>query len=100
MQIYFGAVPTSEVFDSDAMFVAEGDNDNMYYYGVEYGSNTGGFDEVMIYDGLDREVPVDMDSVPALIYALQMALKASNLQQAVVAVADQDLTVGIAPTKE
>lgn len=71
MQIYFGAVPQDEVFDADAMFVSEHDNDNYFYYGIEYGSNPGGTDEVLVYDGLDRCVPVDIESVPAMIEALQ-----------------------------
>lgn len=73
MQIYFGAVPQDEVFDADAMFVSDKDDDNYFYYGIEYGSNPGGTDEVLVYDGLDRYVPVDIESVPAMIKALETA---------------------------
>lgn len=73
MQIYFGAVPQDQVFDADAMFVSERDDDNYFYYGIEYGSNPGGTDEVLVYDGLDRMVPVDIESVPAMIKALEIA---------------------------
>jgi hypothetical protein len=75
MQIYFGAVAADEVFDTDSMFVSEQDNDNYFYYGVEYGSNPGGTEEIMIYDGIGREVPIDMASVPALIEALSTYLE-------------------------
>lgn len=73
MQIYFGAVPQDQVFDADAMFVSEQDDDNYFYYGIEYGSNPGGKDEVLVYDGLDRMVPIDIESVPAMIRALETA---------------------------
>ena len=73
MQIYFGAVPQTQVFDADAMFVSEKDDDNYFYSGIDYGSNPGGKDEVLVYDGLDRMVPVDIESVPAMIKALETA---------------------------
>lgn len=73
MQIYFGAVPQDDVFDADAMFVSDKDNDNYFYYGIELGSNPGGLDEVLVYDGLDRYVPVDIESIPAMIKALETA---------------------------
>jgi hypothetical protein len=100
MQIYFGDTPSCEVFDADATFVADGDADNLYYYGVEYGSNTGGFDEIMIYDGLNRQVPIDIASVPGLIKALQMALRASNMRSALYAVEDPETSFGVVSNKE
>lgn len=75
MQIYFGAVAACEVLDSDVMFASEQDDDNYFYYGVEYGSNPGGTEEVMIYDSIGRMVPIDMASVPALIEALNTCLE-------------------------
>ena len=70
MNIYFGAVKKSEVEDEDGMYVAEDAPNHMFYYGVEYGTNPGGTDEVLIFDGCDRSVPIDIENVPALIQAL------------------------------
>ena len=70
MNIYFGAVNKSEVQDEDGMYVAEDAPNHMFYYGVEYGTNPGGTDEVLIFDGIERSVPIDIESVPALITAL------------------------------
>ena len=70
MNIYFGAVKKSEVEDEDGMFVSDDAPNHMFYYGVEYGTNPGGTDEVLIFDGIDRSVPIDIENVPALISAL------------------------------
>lgn len=70
MIIYFGAQHKSEVIDDDGMFVADDAPDHLFYYGVEYGTNAGGTEEVLIFDGIDRSIPVDIESVPALITAL------------------------------
>lgn len=102
MQIYFGAVPQDEVFDTDAMFASDQDDDHLFYYGVEYGSNPGGTDEVLVYDGLDRYVPVDIESVPALIEALKLAytlhITTSNMRKVVDIVTDFEATATISPT--
>jgi hypothetical protein len=72
MKIYFNQVPDSDVqfFDGSGLF---GPNDygNFFYNYVEYGSNPGGLEEVMIVDGCDREIPVNMEAVPDLIRALE-----------------------------
>lgn len=70
MNIYFGAVKKSEVQDEDGMFASGDAPNHLFYYGAEYGTNAGGTDEVLIFDGIDRSVPVDIESVPALIAAL------------------------------
>lgn len=74
MQIYFGALPFNDEFMSPEGMLFSGECDtHAFYYGVEYGSNAGGTDEVLIYDGLDRSIPVDVESVPAMIKALETA---------------------------
>lgn len=70
MNIYFGAVNKSEVEDEDGMFVSDDAPNHMFYYGVEYGTNPGGMEEVVIFDGIERSVPIDIESVPALVKAL------------------------------
>jgi len=71
MKIYFGSQHKDVVFDTDGMFHSETDPDFYFYYGVEFGSNSGGIDEVLIFDGCERNIPIDINSVPALIEALQ-----------------------------
>lgn len=70
MKLYFGAQPLLNLYDTDGMFACEDAPEHLFYYGVEFGSNPGGLDEVVIFDGCDRSLPVDMDSVPSLIEAL------------------------------
>ena len=71
MKIYFGSQHKDVVFDTDGMFHSEAEPDFYFYYGIEFGSNVGGIDEVLIFDGCERKIPVDINSVPALIEALQ-----------------------------
>jgi hypothetical protein len=71
MKIYFGSQERDTVFDDDGMFYTSSEPDHYFYYGVEFGSNAGGINEVAIFDGCERSVPVDIESIPALIEALQ-----------------------------
>jgi hypothetical protein len=72
MKIYFNQVPDSDVefFGDDGLF-GPNDSDNFFYNYVEYGSNPGGLDEVAIYDGCDRQIPLNMEAIPDLIVALE-----------------------------
>lgn len=94
MQIYFGAVHTDEVIDPSCMLVSENDDDNFYYYGVEYGSNPGGTDEVLIYDTVGREVPIDSENIPALIDALKLAYSLYELNKFYANVTDKICDAG------
>jgi hypothetical protein len=71
MKIYFGSQEKDVVLDTDGMFHTESEPDFYFYYGVEFGSNPGGINEVVIFDGCERSVPIDTESIPALIDALQ-----------------------------
>jgi hypothetical protein len=71
MKIYFGSQERDSVLDDDGMFYTASEPEYYFYYGVEFGSNPGGVNEVMIFDGCDRTVPIDIESVPDLIEALQ-----------------------------
>jgi hypothetical protein len=71
MKIYFGSQDKDTVLDDDGMFNTPTEPDFCFYYGVEFGSNAGGINEVVIFDGCERTVPIDVESVPALIDALQ-----------------------------
>lgn len=71
MIIYFGSQHKDVVFDTDGMFHSKTDPDFYFYYGVEFGTNPGGTNEVLLFDGCERNVPVDIESVPALIEALE-----------------------------
>lgn len=70
MKIYFGNA--NEDLFADGLFVVDG---NQFYYGVEHGTNPGGLDEVSIFDGCKRSIPVHMQAIPELIAALQEVLK-------------------------
>lgn len=70
MKIYFGNA--NEDLFADGLFVVD---DNQFYYGVEHGTNPGGLDEVSIFDGCKRSIPVHMEAIPELIAALQEVLK-------------------------
>jgi hypothetical protein len=66
MKIYFGNA--SEDMFADGTFEC---SSNQFYYGLEYGTNTGGMDEVHIFDGCNRYLPVHIEAIPELIAALQ-----------------------------
>jgi len=66
MKIYFGNA--NEDTFTDGLFEV---NDNQYYYGVDHGTNPGGMDEVHIFDGCNRYLPIHVEAIPELIAALQ-----------------------------
>ena len=66
MKIYFGNA--NEDLFADGLFTL---GENQYYYGLEHGTNPGGMDEVAIFDGCSRFLPVHMEAIPELIAALQ-----------------------------
>lgn len=66
MKIYFGNA--NEDLFSDGLFMV---NEDQYYYGVEHGTGAGGMDEISIFDGCKRSVPLHMEAIPELIAALQ-----------------------------
>lgn len=66
MKIYFGDA-NDDTF-GDGLFEV---NDNQYYYGVEHGTGPGGLEEVRIFDGCNRYLPIHVEAIPELIAALQ-----------------------------
>jgi hypothetical protein len=66
MKIYFG--DANEDMFADGVFNV---NDNQFYYGVEYGTNAGQMEEVFIFDGCARGIPVHIEAIPELIAALE-----------------------------
>ena len=66
MKIYFGNA--NEDTFSDGLFEV---SENQYYYGVEHGTGPGGLDEVRIFDGCKRYLPIHMEAIPELIAALK-----------------------------
>ena len=69
MKIYFGDA-NNDTF-ADGLFTV---SDNQFYYGVEHGTNPGGLEEVRIFDGCKRSVPLHIEAIPELIAALQEVL--------------------------
>jgi hypothetical protein len=66
MKIYFGNA-NEDIF-SDGLFTV---GENQFYYGVEHGTGPGGLDEVRIFDGCNRYLPIHLEGIPELIAALQ-----------------------------
>jgi hypothetical protein len=66
MKIYFGDA-NDDLF-ADGLFTV---GDDQFYYGVEHGTNPGGLDEVSIFDGCDRNIPLHIEAIPQLIAALE-----------------------------
>ena len=73
MKIYFGDA-NDDTF-SDGTFEI---NDNQFYYGVEHGTNPGGLEEVSIFDGCKRVLPINIEAIPELIAALQEVQKVNK----------------------
>ena len=73
MKIYFGDA-NDDIF-ADGLFTC---NSNQFYYGVENGTNPGGLEEVAIFDGCKRFIPIHIEAVPELIAALQEVLRTNE----------------------
>ena len=69
MKIYYGEVSNQDILDFGTDGLVE--NDGNYYNGyVEFGSNPGGLDDVVIADGCGRAIPVSVRDLFALCTAL------------------------------
>lgn len=57
MKFYFGQVPECDItnFGAEGLYYNEGE---FYYYCVEFGSNPGGLDDIVLRDTAGRMVPV------------------------------------------
>jgi hypothetical protein len=69
MQIYFTSTKIGDPFYNSRLFNTRF-SDKKYYYGIEYGSNAGALEDILIYDTLGRNIPVDVRSIDNLIDAL------------------------------
>ena len=69
MKIYFGKAPTQELngFGTDGLM----EHDGEFYSGcVEFGSNPGGIEDVVISDGCGRGIPLSVDTLLEVCAAL------------------------------
>lgn len=71
MKALFGQAHESmvQMFGSEDLF--ENDNDEYFYYGIEYPTETAGYDEFVVYDSCNRSIPIDIESIDSLINALE-----------------------------
>ncbi len=73
MKVYFSEATYSDIqeFGDEGVFTVETEAGPRYFYcGVEHGTNAGGMDEVAIFDGCDRMVPIAVENIPSLVEAL------------------------------
>lgn len=73
MKIYFGEVDHIDIedFGDEGSFEVLDDGITRWFHqGVEWGTNPGGIEEVTIFDGCNRSIPVYIESVPQLVEAL------------------------------
>lgn len=74
MKIYFGKADQHDVehFGDEGVFsTMRNGKVHWFYQGVEHGTNAGGMDEVRIFDGCNRSIPICIETIPELIEALQ-----------------------------
>jgi len=70
MKYFFGQVPAEDVnmFGDEGLFEYNGDS---YYNMVEFGTNPGGTDDLVIADSIGRLVPVSIEHIGTLIQVLE-----------------------------
>lgn len=79
MKIYFGKADPQDIvtFGDEGVFkLVRGDETQYFYQGVEHGTNAGGIDEVAIFDGCNRKIPIAIDQIPELVEALNYCYNA------------------------
>lgn len=71
MKINFAQVPHLDIdtFGDDNLLGPD-EAGNFYYNSVEFGTNPGGFEEVVIADTCRRSIPIAVESIPELMVAL------------------------------
>lgn len=78
MNIYFSEVTKDDIesWGDEGTFVTKDHYGEVRYFynGVEHGTNPGGIEEVRIFDGCNRSIPIAVDNIPDLIEALQFCL--------------------------
>lgn len=79
MKIFFGAVDydPSEA-DASELFLTKEEPTKYFYYQLEWGTNAGGMDDVMLRDTCGREVPISIDHIENLIDALARVRDLNN----------------------
>lgn len=89
MKINFAQVSHQDVdiFGEEGLFGPD-ESGNFYYNYVEFGTNSGGTEEVSIADGCGRSVPLTIDTIPELIVALGECYKIAKQLEATQQVQD------------
>lgn len=78
MKILFG---TQDLDTSDTSGTLTSATSGQFYYAVEYGSNSAGFEEFVIMDGCGRIVPIDIDNLDNLYLALDIIKEIVTLRK-------------------
>jgi len=82
MKINFARVSYEELdFFTESNMFGPDENGDFYYNYVEFGTNSGGTEEVVIVDGCARYMPIPVEHIPELIEALKACYKLHNKLQ-------------------
>jgi len=82
MKINFARVQNEDLdFFTESNVFGPDENGDFYYNYVEFGTNPGGTEEVIIADGCDRYMPICVEHIPELMLALKECYKLYNKLQ-------------------
>ncbi len=73
MQLYFGS--TNENVAEQNLYEVDFNPNHGFYFSIEVGSNPGVLDDLILSDTCGRSMPIDLESVPSLIAALERVLE-------------------------
>ena len=88
MKFYISQVPHEhlDMFGTDELFEADGE---FWYHCVEFGTNPGGLEDLVIYDTAGRSMPVSVDSIQDLQNVLSTILDKLDIIKAGEATLDE-----------
>lgn len=69
MKYFFSRINTDEYYPGFTNYVDE--EGNQYFFEVEFGTNPGGIEDIVISDTCGRSVPINSESIPDLIAVLE-----------------------------
>lgn len=89
MRIYFGSQPNTS--ETEAGMIVPGISDKVYDYGIEFGEQDGTVEDIVIFDACGRILPVDFETLPQLIKALQYVIGSQNCIEEMESLLDEQI---------